>query len=342
MTTKKRNQRWRCSIPCMGALLLPRTLAASKPRNPFMHKTVGARYRSSGSSNNDPDGECDGITMIPSFPSRVGGNTGLADMAVREQTLSKISRSQLPLHVSCDETNSTYDIDTPGVWYQLEGQDQFIQAEIETADESKKPKFALFQGSNCAQELECVRGHQEDDGMELRWFGEEGVTYYFKEFRTIRPENDELDLAYPLDMGDPVTGVTAGAWPHGIVNEECHLKAYSRGLFYSLRGDGEDLKLSLRADISEGNLQVSILSGEDMGECIAHGGHMSADDGGQHFVHFPSVEGQMYMIIVSGESIGASGTREFLLVAKKDKGQDNSRLAVQHPDAADCTTVGLV
>lgn len=115
--------------------------------------------------------------------------------------------------------------------------------------------------------------------------------------------NDNLDKAIALAMGASVTGITSGAWPHGVVHEHCHLGPYSRGLFYTVEGNGEHLELSLRTDVSEGNMGVAILNG---GECVAHSGHMSANDG-KHTLYFPSAEGQIYTIVISGESIGDSG-----------------------------------
>jgi hypothetical protein len=338
----KRNERLLQSISCLCALLLPRGLQASDVGNIF------APEKTSTSS------VCEGIISIPSFPYRTGGDTASASMALPTLTRS----SKLPLHLSCDGMDSTpsYDTDTPGMWYQIEGHNQFILAAIETADDSRQI-FALFQGSNCGEELECVLGHEQEYENELTWFGEEGVTYYFKvfanpeenkglflldldvsaffqtdimetlvfqkhyecglislrfyflckqEYETSRPENDQMEQAYPLGMGDPVAGMSSGAWPHGVVNEQCHLRPHSRGLFYSVQGTGEHLELSLRADVGEGNMEVAILTGDDVGKCVAHSEYMSAVDA-KHIVYFPSVKGQMYTIVVSGENVGDAG-----------------------------------
>jgi hypothetical protein len=116
-----------------------------------------------------------------------------------------------------------------------------------------------------------------------------------------------MEQAYPLGMGDPVAGMSSGAWPHGVVNEQCRLRPHSSGLFYSVEGTGEHFELSLRTDVSEGNMEVAILTGgDDAGKCVAHSEYMSADDA-KHIVYFPSVKGQMYTIVVSGENVGDAG-----------------------------------
>jgi hypothetical protein len=175
----KRNERLLQSISCLCALLLPRGLHALDVGNIF-----APEKKISTSS------VCEGITSIPSFPYRIGGDTALASMALPTLTRS----SKRPLHLSCDGTDSTpsYDTDTPGLWYQIEGHNQFILATIETADDFKQ-SFALFQGSNCGEELECVLGHAQEYENELTWFGEEGVTYYFKVF-AVPEENKRLFL----------------------------------------------------------------------------------------------------------------------------------------------------
>jgi hypothetical protein len=169
------------SISCLCALLLPRGLQASDVGNIF------APEKTSTSS------QCEGITSIPSFPYRIGGDTALASMALPTLTRS----SKRPLHLSCDGTDSTpsYDTDTPGLWYQIEGHNQFFLAAIETADNSRQ-SFALFQGSNCGEELECVLGHEQEYENELTWFGEEGVTYYFKVF----PDPGDNKRLFVLDL----------------------------------------------------------------------------------------------------------------------------------------------
>ena len=72
-------------------------------------------------------------------------------------------------------------------------------------------------------------------------------------------------------MGDSVTGMTLGAWPLEIENNECHLgRHHSQAVFYSVHGTGMDIELALRADVTEGMLGLVVLGGENCSQCIVH------------------------------------------------------------------------
>lgn len=175
-------QRRRLLQSCLLALLSQSLVEASEVGNIFSTGKVTTEG-------------CEGITAIPSFPYRIGGSTTLANMALpAAPSLLRSSNQQGSLHISCGD-DSSYDIDTPGLWYSIEGHNQFILAEIETSDESRQ-NFALFQGSNCGEELECVLGHEQEYDNQLSWFGQEGVTYYFK----VLADPKETERVFLLDL----------------------------------------------------------------------------------------------------------------------------------------------
>ncbi|KAL3926508.1 MAG: hypothetical protein SGBAC_013453, partial [Bacillariaceae sp.] len=96
-----------------------------------------------------------------------------------------------PQAESCGQgTFSDFDIAAPALWYKIEGNDHYVKAVIETLDNIERP-FALFRGSDCGDELECILGHAaaEHSNNMLSWFAARETTYYFKVFGD--PEGDD-------------------------------------------------------------------------------------------------------------------------------------------------------
>jgi predicted DCC family thiol-disulfide oxidoreductase YuxK len=127
-----------------------------------------------------------------------------------------------------------------------------------------------------------------------------------QELSITRPFNDQCGTAQRLQSGELITGASSGAWPHGLVNHVCSLQARSRGLFYSIEGTGDVITLSLRPDISEGKLEVAVLSQGDCGKCIASSDFITAEDN-KHTIRFSSIKNEIYTIAVSGQGVSDAG-----------------------------------
>lgn len=136
--------------------------------------------------------ECDGITTVTMFPFRAGGDTTTAKLKMPLIIVENLQAE------SCGQgTFSDYDNAAPALWYKIEGNDHYVKAVIETADNTERP-FALFRGSDCGDELECILGHAAEHSNKnmLSWFAERETTYYFKVFGD--PEGD--DNLFVLDF----------------------------------------------------------------------------------------------------------------------------------------------
>ncbi|CAJ1946589.1 unnamed protein product [Cylindrotheca closterium] len=268
----------------------------------------------------DSSNECNGMITVNSFPFRAGGDTTMAELRI---PLIIVESTQAESLLCGQGTFSDYDVAAPALWYKIEGNDHYVKAVLETAENTERP-FALFKGLNCGDELECILGHAAEhrDNM-LTWFAKKETTYYFKVFgdpegddnifvleimtsEAPRPSNDQCEFAQPLKLGDSLTGLTTGAWPHGIKDELCNLGKHSQALFYSIQGTGMDIDVTLRADVTEGLLGLAVVGEDDCSQCITHSEYMSATDSEQT-VTFPSEEGKLYKIVVSGEEVFDAG-----------------------------------
>ena len=128
----------------------------------------------------------------------------------------------------------------------------------------------------------------------------------FQASEASRPSNDQCEFAQPIELGDSITAITTGAWPHGIEVEQCNLGQHSQALFYSIEGTGMDIEVTLRADVTEGLLGLAVVGEDDCSQCIMHSVYMSATDSEQT-VTFPSEEGKQYKIVVSGDEVFDAG-----------------------------------
>lgn len=144
-----------------------------------------------------------------------------------------------------------------------------------------------------------------------------------------RPTNDQCKTARRLQAGEPITGISNGAWPHGLLNDDCSLNAHSRGLFYSIEGTGEPISLTLRPDISDGKLEVAVLSQDDCGKCIIGSEFFSAEDM-KHTVAFPSTKNEIYTVVVSGEGVSDAGVFQ-LSLTEQHSGDHKKDTATEPP-----------
>lgn len=135
--------------------------------------------------------KCKGMTTVDALPYRADGDTSMVKLKMPLLIVENTNGDP-----SCGEGHfADYDIGTPALWYKIDGNDRYIKAVIETTDNAHQP-FALFRGSDCGKELECIHGHSHTSDNVLTWFAEKGETYYFKVFGN--PEAD--DQLFVLDF----------------------------------------------------------------------------------------------------------------------------------------------
>ena len=128
--------------------------------------------------------------------------------------------------------------------------------------------------------------------------------------------NDMCSTAEPIEPAAPITANTAGAKPHGLKNDMCSLHADSRGAFYELQGTGNKMYVTFITDMPEENrMEIAVVS-DDCGTCVTYSDFLTAGDT-PHTVHFDSVEGETYKIVVSGERFSDAG--EFQLEMEEGK-----------------------
>ena len=121
-----------------------------------------------------------------------------------------------------------------------------------------------------------------------------------------RPGNDQCPLAQVLKRGQKVTGNSVGSWPHNLNNEKCRLSENSRGLFYSIKGNGETISLSLRPEVGVGRMEMALLTNNDCSTCIANSAFISAGDA-RHILQFHSNPEETYTLVVSGQGMVDNG-----------------------------------
>lgn len=120
-----------------------------------------------------------------------------------------------------------------------------------------------------------------------------------------------------------IEGVTNGAWPHGLTNEECRLQSHSRGLFYNIEGTGSPISIALRPDAGVGYMEVAVLS--DCGtSCITTSNFLNALDA-THSIKFDSAIGETYTIVISGQDVSDTGV--FQLTVNEEALQDQEEVS---------------
>lgn len=301
--------------------------------------TTGNVFVNKTSSHND----CENITTVGSFPFRVGGDTKQARM---KMPLIIVENPQADPSCG-QGSFSDYDIASPASWYMIEGKDHYVKAVVETADKPEQAFALFKGFDCGTELECVIGNAVEHRSNLLTWFAEKGTMYYFKVFgdpngpdkqfvvnfmvrseiilfattrshglilyshlqasETQRPSNDMCEYAQQIQGGESITGMTAGAWPLEIENEECNLgSSHSQAVFYSVQGTGKDIELVLQADVPEGKLGMAVVGGSHCNQCIAHSEYISASNSEQR-VKFPSQKGTLYKVIVSGEEVFDAG-----------------------------------
>lgn len=264
--------------------------------------------------------ECSGITSIINFPYAMGGTTRLTNVL------------DIPIYGATNENNNEECMNAanhPGVWYKVQGNDNFLRAKLSIDAEITNQKMVLFEGPKhipCGNEqvkqFKCL-SHPSENPRELVWFAKKEKTYYFRVFGVSpeesgayllqmdevfypRPGNDQCSMAQVLKRGQKVTGNSVGSWPHNLNNEKCRLSENSRGLFYSIKGNGETISLSLRPEVGIGRMEMALLIDNDCSTCIANSAFISAGDA-RHILQFHSNKDETYTLVVSGQGMVDNG-----------------------------------
>lgn len=130
---------------------------------------------------------------------------------------------------------------------------------------------------------------------------------------------------------DSLTVDTTGAWPHGVMSQECSLQAASRGAFYKVKGTGHTMAviLSTSGEIgvdNEGRMELAIMT-NGCRACHKVSDFLTASDM-PHTLEFDTVKGQNYVVALSGENFGDVGVFDITLEEGEPVPQDA-------PDATD-------
>ena len=130
---------------------------------------------------------------------------------------------------------------------------------------------------------------------------------------------------------DSVTVDTTGAWPHGVMSQECSLQAASRGAFYKVKGTGHTMAVTLSTSgeigiDNEGRMELAIMT-NGCGACHKVSDFLTTSDM-PHTLEFDTIKGQDYVVALSGENFGDVGVFDIKLEEGEPAPQDA-------PDATD-------
>jgi hypothetical protein len=130
--------------------------------------------------------ECQGIKTVPSFPYTIGVSAIKDDFRNPAKALIVQNNGN-----RCN----IQDMEAPGHWYKIKGNNRFLKAMVETSEISTGQKVGLFQGNKCLPE-ECIFTDFYHHNQ-LDWFAEEGSTYFFKVF----DDSSSIDQSRPSESG---------------------------------------------------------------------------------------------------------------------------------------------
>ena len=115
---------------------------------------------------------CSNAELITSLPFRTTGNTSAVTNLQMANNPTDLSRN-----ISCG-----FATQGAGVWYQLEGSDQFLQALVSDVDQQFRMVVAIMTGVSCNQ-LECFQDYSitnQRTQPTSEWFAAKGTTYYLR------------------------------------------------------------------------------------------------------------------------------------------------------------------
>uniref|UniRef100_A0A7R9WUN2 Uncharacterized protein n=2 Tax=Craspedostauros australis TaxID=1486917 RepID=A0A7R9WUN2_9STRA len=195
--------------------------------------------------------------------------------------------------------------DRPGVWYAIEGNDDFLRALVEETtagvDGVVNVNTALFERSdgssacsNPSSDLECIRFseyslEQAQANLTSTWYAQKDVVYYlhvaakanvanasfdvtFESAGIQRPANDVCSAATQSELPISVAGQSnAMSIPANMQNDECFIRPSSRGLFYKFAGGGNELEITLSNIVPHNNggeveMEVALLKDDSDGD----------------------------------------------------------------------------